>query len=91
MQEEFRADVNVNSLRVFKLKDVFFPESADVMSKATPELKLKGKVIDFSDSGKSKREFAILEVEGIQGPVVVPVEKLKSIWEEDEADAQVSE
>jgi len=88
MQEELRAGVNVNSLKVFRLKDVFFPERDDVISQATPDLKLRGKIIDFSDSGQSKKQYAILKVEGIQGSVIVPVEKLKPIWQEDETDAE---
>jgi len=91
MREEFRAELSADSSKVFKLKDVFFPECDDVISQATPDLKLRGKIIDFSDSGQGKKEFAILQVEGIQGPVIVPVEKLRAVWDEDQADAQVSE
>ncbi len=91
MREDLRADVNVNSSKVFRLKDVFFPEGDEIISRATPDLKLRGRIIDFSDSGQRKKEFAIVQVEGIDAPLVVPVEKLKALWEEDKADARVSD
>jgi hypothetical protein len=91
MQEDIRADLTVNTSKVFKLRDVFFPEVGDVMGRATPELKLRGRIIDFSDSGRDQKQYAIVEVEGIDGPLVVPVAKLKAVWEEDQADARIPE
>ena len=86
---QFRADLLLNTTKVFRLKDIFFPESEDLMRRTTPELKLRGRVIDFSDSGNSKNEFAIIQVDGIDGPVVVPVERLKTLWDEqDDEEAQ---
>ena len=37
---------------------------------------LTGKVIDLSDSGLQKEAFAVVEVEGIEAPLVVPVERV---------------
>ena len=85
---QFRADLLLNTTKVFRLKDIFFPESEDLVHRTTPELKLRGRVIDFSDSGNSKNEFAIIQVDGIDGPVVVPVEKLKTLWEEEDDETQ---
>ena len=87
MRDELRAGVSVNGSKVFRIKDVFFPEHDELIVRATSDLRLRGKIIDFSDSGHKKKEFAIVEVEGIQGPLVVPVEKLRAVWEEDEANA----
>ena len=81
---QYRADLLLNTTRVFRLKDVFFPEADDLARRTTAELKLSGRIIDFSDSGTSKREYAIIEVEGIEGPLVVPVERLKALWEDDD-------
>ena len=86
MQEELRAGVSLNGSKVFRLKDVFFPEYEELIGRATSDLRLRGRIIDFSDSGNKKNEFAIVEVEGIKGPIVVPVEKLRAVWE-DEAGA----
>jgi len=84
--QQFRADLLLNTTKVFRLRDVFFPEADDLIGRTTPDLKLRGKIVDFSDSGSSKKEFAIVQVEGIDGPVIVPVEKLRSLWEETEAE-----
>ena len=81
---QIRADLLLNTTQVFRLKDIFFPETDDVIHRTTPELKLRGKIIDFSDSGSSKNEFAIIQVEGIDGPVVVPLAKLKGLFEDSE-------
>jgi hypothetical protein len=89
MPEDFRAEQLLSSLRSFKLRDVYFPDSDEVISKTTPDLKLHGTIIDFSDGGLNKNEYAILQVEGIEGPVVVPVSKLRSLLEEDEADIRL--
>jgi len=79
-----RTDLLLNTTKVFRLKDIFFPESDDVMNRTTPDLKLRGRIIDFSDSGGSKKEYAIIQVEGIDGPVIVPVEKLQAVWQDDD-------
>ena len=84
---QFRAELLLNTTKVFRLKDVFFPDADDLARRTTAELKLRGKVIDFSDSGSSRNEYAIVSVEGIDGPVVVPVDRLKTVWEEDESES----
>ena len=70
------AELAINSSMVFRLRDVFFPDPADLIAKTTPDLRLQGTVIDFSDSGSRKNRYAIIEVEGIEGTVIVPVERL---------------
>jgi hypothetical protein len=70
------AGLAINSSMMFRLGDVFFPDLDDLISKATADLRLQGKVIDFTDSGPSKNRYAIIEVEGIEGKLVVPVERL---------------
>ena len=88
MREELRAGVSLNGSKVFRLKDVFFPEHDELIGRATSDLRLRGRIIDFSDSGHKKNEFAIVEVEGIKGPIVVPVEKLRAVWEDDAGAAE---
>jgi len=91
MPDDIRADLHLNTSGVFKLGDVFFPDGDEVIGRTTPELKLCGRIIDFTDSGRSKNEYAILQVDGIEGPVVVPVSKLRVVWEQDAADAPLAE
>jgi len=86
--QQLRTEIETNSAQVFRLKDVFFPETDDLIGRAGPELQMRGRIIDFSDSGDRKRQYAIIEVEGINCPVVVPVDKLKSLSEDIELEAQ---
>jgi hypothetical protein len=38
---------------------------------------LKGKVIDVSDAGFQEEAYAVVEVEGLSQPVVVPVKHVR--------------
>jgi hypothetical protein len=38
---------------------------------------LQGKVIDMSDSGTHHEAFAVVEVEGLMQPVVVPMNRIR--------------
>jgi hypothetical protein len=40
---------------------------------------LQGKIIDVSDSGSHDEAFAVVEVEGLSHPVVVPMKHIKGI------------
>jgi hypothetical protein len=40
---------------------------------------LQGRVIDLSDSGSQDEAFAVVEVEGLSQPVVVPMKNIKGI------------
>jgi hypothetical protein len=38
---------------------------------------LEGKVIDVSDAGSDGEAFAVVEVQGLSQPVVVPVKRIR--------------
>jgi hypothetical protein len=38
---------------------------------------LEGKVIDLSDSGTHKEAFAVIKIDRVRQPVLVPVNRLK--------------
>ena len=40
---------------------------------------VQGKVIDLSDSGAQQGTFAVVRVEGLEQPVIVPVERILGI------------
>ncbi len=44
----------------------------------TPELKVDGEVVFMSDRGEQPDHFAIVSVEGILSPLIVPTENLRS-------------
>jgi hypothetical protein len=40
---------------------------------------LQGKVIDLSDSGAQAGTFAVIEVNEVQGPVIVPLDRILGV------------
>jgi hypothetical protein len=62
----------------FRLADVLCPDQSQVLNQVTPELEVKGEVVFMSDQGNQPDRFAIVSVEGILSPLIVPTENLKS-------------
>jgi hypothetical protein len=58
----------------FRICDVYHPDPAQVLIDLHGKDVLRGKVIDLSDSGLQKDAFVVVEVEGIEEPVIVRVE-----------------
>ena len=58
------------------MRDVYMPEPRDFSLALHAHDILQGRVLDFSDSGSTKRAFAVVEIEGFAGHVVVPVEHI---------------
>ncbi len=61
----------------FQLEDVISPELIFVLKNITRQLEMTGKVLFLSDSGQKKKHFAVVEVDGVMAPVVVPVQQLR--------------
>ena len=59
----------------FKIRDVFFPDPENLLIELHGNDLLQGKVIDLSDSGTQRGAFAVVEVEGIAQPVIIPVNR----------------
>jgi len=76
------------STATFAIGDVLCPDAAEVLRHTGPELKVRGRILYFSDSGQNPDRFAIVEVIGIQMPLIVPVDRLCL---EDDASAGASE
>jgi hypothetical protein len=60
----------------FRLRDVICPEKEQAISQITPELEVTGRIVFLSDSGNEAKKFAVMEVNGLNVPLVVPVERL---------------
>jgi hypothetical protein len=60
----------------FKICDVYHPDPAIVLLDLHGNDLLTGKVIDLSDSGLQQDTFVVVEVEGLEEPVIVPTERL---------------
>lgn len=61
----------------FRLGDVLCPEPRQVLVQLTPELEVSGEVVFMSDQGQQPDRFAIVNVEGILSPLIVPTERLR--------------
>ena len=61
----------------FALSRVMCPELDEICKQIDSGLKVEGRVVFLSDYGDLKQHFAIVQVEGIHVPVVVPVDDLQ--------------
>lgn len=60
----------------FRVRDVYLPDPAALLTDLYGHELLNGRVIDMSDSGTEGGVFAVVEVEGIRQPVIVPVQRI---------------
>jgi len=63
----------------FKVRDVYFPDPEKVLTDLYGNNLLQGKVVDVSDSGPAQSPFAVVAVEGLENPVVVPVDRILGV------------
>jgi hypothetical protein len=61
----------------FKIKHVYVPDPAQILMELHGDDLLQGKIIDSSDSGFQQEAFAVVEVEGLARPVVVPMNRIR--------------
>jgi hypothetical protein len=62
----------------FKIRDVYHPDPIQVLFDLYGDNLLTGKVVTLSDSGMQKDAFVVVEVEGIEELIIVPVEYVLS-------------
>ena len=62
----------------FKIRDVYHPDPTQVLLDLHGDDLLTGKVVALSDSGMQKEAFVVVEVEGIEELIIVPVERILS-------------
>jgi hypothetical protein len=63
----------------FKIRDVYIPDPAKVLFDMYGDDLLQGRVMDLSDSGSADGVFVVVELEGIEQPVIVPVERILGV------------
>jgi len=61
----------------FRLKNVVCPNSQRVVENVTDDLELNGTVVFLSDAGEKKDHYAIVEVNGIVSPLIVPTKRVE--------------
>ena len=60
----------------FSLDSVYLPDAREVTATLSLTSEVEGTIISFSDSGKAKRAFAVVDVVQ-RRTVVVPVDRLR--------------
>jgi hypothetical protein len=79
-EEETRRLVDLRDQYVrFKISDVYMPDPLILLYQLHGSDQLQGRVIDMSDSGTQKEAFAVIEVEGIDQLIVVPVKNIEGV------------
>ena len=61
----------------FKVANVVCPDSETILGKTTGCLEVTGRVVLLSDAGKEKNFYAVVEVNGIATPLIVPVNQVE--------------
>jgi hypothetical protein len=70
-------DVNLRDRLVrFRVDDVYFPDPEKLLRELHGNELLEGRVLDLSDGGGQEMAFAVVHVERVQQPVVVPVSRI---------------
>ena len=62
----------------FPVRDIYLPSVGEVLFRLHGDDVLQGRIIDYSDGGAHGGTFAIVSVEGLPDPLIVPVEKLRN-------------
>ena len=61
----------------FPLSRIVCPERDQVTDLFTDGLELTGKIVYLSDAGEKRDYYAIVEVGGVETPLIVPVDQLE--------------
>jgi hypothetical protein len=65
----------------FRISDIYIPNPHLLIWQLHCDDLLRGKVIDLSDSGSQQAAYAVIEVEGMEQPMIVPVDCLLGVPE----------
>lgn len=63
---------------LFRLNEAVCPDLQQILTQMTSNLEVSGRVVFFSDYGEKKNHFAIVDVDGILSPLIVPVSRLQN-------------
>ncbi len=63
----------------FKIRDVYVPDPQTLLFQLYGDDLLQGRVVDLSDSGMHEDAFAVVEVDGLTQPVIVPVGRILGV------------
>lgn len=60
----------------FKISDIYIPDPLIVLYRLHGKELLRGRVVDMSDSGTTEEAYAVVEVEGMEQWMIVPVDRI---------------
>jgi len=63
----------------FRIRDVYVPNPEVLLVALYGNDVLQGRVVEMSDSGDEREAFAVVRVEGLAEPVIVPVKQIQGI------------
>jgi hypothetical protein len=63
----------------FKLADVHLPSLEEVLNRMTEDTELRGVVTLLSDPANRESAYAVIEVQGILTPIIVPLGRLQLV------------
>lgn len=63
----------------FRICDVYIPEPQQLLTTLHGEDLLQGRVIEISEGAGMTESYAVVEVEGLEHPVIVPVEQVMGV------------
>jgi len=63
----------------FKVTDIYFPDREKVLVDLYGNTILQGRVVDVSEGCAPQGSFAVVCVEGLERPVVLPVDRILEI------------
>ncbi len=70
---------NIDTPVSFALGDVIAPSPVHVLQQIGPQLRLSGRVTLLSSGDAGESQYAVVQVDGIAGPLVVPVSYLSEL------------
>jgi hypothetical protein len=70
----------LNRWVTFRVMDVQFPDYSVIIQELHRSDILQGKVVAFSDSGEPGQAYVVVEVDGINQPVVVPLTEIREAY-----------
>jgi hypothetical protein len=65
----------------FRICDIFYPDFQQVLFELHGNDVLQGRVIDLSGSGVLNGSFAEIEVDELEEPLIIPVDRIFGICE----------
>ena len=63
----------------FRIRDVYLPEPQQLLAVLHGEDLLQGKVLEISEGAGVTPAYAVVEVEGLEHPVIVPTDQVLGV------------